>query len=703
MAMACYTVAKLFYRGLAIVSQDSNPLLEQPLLPPFARLKIEHIEPALDRQLNENRRRIQALLDNLGEVTWQALMAPLEQWDDELSQLWSPVSHLNGVKNSDELRDVYNACLPKLTEYSTELGQNEQLYRAYQQLAESDGYKALSIAQKKVIDNGLRDFTLSGIALQGEERERFAAIKQRLAELSTQFSNHVLDATHGWFYHTTAVADLAGIPEGAIAMYQQLAEGKERDGYVISLDIPAYLPAMQYADNAALREALYRAYTTRASENGLAVEGDPSEWDNSAIIDEILALRLELAQLLGFNHYAERSLATKMADTPEQVIGFLEDLVEQSLPVAKADYAELEAFAKQQGASELNAWDVPYYSEKLRLAKYDLSQEELRPYFPAEKVIEGMFAVVQRLFAIDIEAIEDFETYHPDVRFYQITQQGKVVARFYLDLFAREKKRGGAWMADCRVRRINQNGLQLPVAYLTCNFTPPTDDTPSLLTHNEVTTLFHEFGHGLHHMLTQIDCAAVSGINGVAWDAVELPSQFLENWCWEEDAIALISGHHETGEVLPGDLLEKMLAAKNFQSGMQMMRQLEFALFDFKLHQQFGTDDYQSVQHTLDTVREATTVYPVPAVNRFQHGFSHIFAGGYAAGYYSYKWAEVLSADVFSRFEEEGVFNTETGQRFLKEILQQGGSLDAMDLFVNFRGREPRVDALLRHSGITTA
>ena len=682
------------------MSEQSNPLLQASTLPPFARLKIEHIEPALDCQLAENRRRISELLADVNDPDWHNFMVPLEQWDDELSQLWSPVSHLNGVKNSDELRDAYNACLPKLTEYSTEMGQNQQLYRAYQQLADSEAYQQLSPAQQKTIDNGLRDFKLSGVALEGESRQRFAEIKQRLAELSTQFSNHVLDATHGWYLHTSDPKKLAGIPDSAVTMYQQLAKDKQLDGYVISLDIPAYLPAMQYADDAEVRESLYRAYTARASAQGLAVDGDPLVWDNSAIIDEILALRLELANLLGFDNYAERSLATKMADSPAQVIGFLEDLAQRSLPIAKADYSELEQFAKQQGATALNAWDVPYYSEKLRLAKYDLSQEQLRPYFPVEKVIDGMFAVVKRLFAIDIEAVTDFESYHPDVRFYQIKHDGQLIARFYLDLFAREKKRGGAWMADCRVRRINDGELQLPVAYLTCNFTPPSADTPSLLTHNEVTTLFHEFGHGLHHMLTRIDCAAVSGINGVAWDAVELPSQFLENWCWQEEAIELISGHYQTGEVLPADLLAKMLAAKNFQSGMQMMRQLEFSLFDFKLHQQFGRSEYQGVQATIDGVRAATAVYAVPETNRFQHGFSHIFAGGYAAGYYSYKWAEVLSADAFSLFEEQGVFNSQTGKRFLSEILQQGGASDAMQLFINFRGREPKVDALLRHSGI---
>ncbi|WP_019528643.1 oligopeptidase A [Dasania marina] len=678
-----------------------HALLAQSALPSFSDFAVELIEPALDELLSRNRKNIAELLANFEQQTptWQTLIAPMEEWDDALNNFWSPVSHLNGVKNSDALRDVYNACLPKLTEYSTEMGQNQALFAAYQQLANSEQFASLNTAQQKTINNALRDFTLSGIALEGEAKQRFAAIKKRQADLGTQFSNNVLDATHGWYKHIEDVSELAGVPDTALAMYQQLAEAKELSGYVISLDIPAYLPAMQYADNAALREELYRAYNTRASELGMALTGDGKQWDNSALIDETLKLRQELAQLLGFNNYAERSLATKMAESCEQVLGFLNDLAEHSFGVAQQDFAELQAFAKQQGAAQVNAWDVPYYSEKLRLAKYDLSQEQLRPYFPADKVIAGMFATVKRLFAIDIEEQQSFDSWHDDARLFSIKKDGQLIAQFYLDIFARQHKRGGAWMADCRVRRIKQNGeLQLPVAFLTCNFSQPTADTPSLLTHNEVTTLFHEFGHGLHHMLTQIDCASVSGINGVAWDAVELPSQFLENWCWEKEAIAIISGHYQTGDTLPDELLEKMLAARNFQSGMQMMRQIEFSLFDFSLHMQ--SDNSQSAQEVLSQVRKKTAVYPTPEFNRFQNGFSHIFAGGYAAGYYSYKWAEVLSADAFSRFEEEGIFNTETGESFLANILTMGGSKEPMELFEAFRGRKPTTDALLRHSGI---
>ncbi|MCR8923856.1 M3 family metallopeptidase [Dasania sp. GY-MA-18] len=678
-----------------------HALLAQAALPNFADFAVELIEPALDELLSRNRKKIAQLLASFEQQapTWQTLVLPMEEWGDEINNFWSPVSHLNGVKNSDALRDVYNACLPKLTEYGTELGQNQDLFKAYQQLANSEHFKTLNTAQQKVINNELRDFKLSGIALEGADKQRFVELKQRLAELGTQFSNNVLDATHGWYKHITDVQELSGVPETALAMYQQLAQQKQLTGYVISLDIPAYLPAMQYADNAALREELYRAYNTRASELGMALNGDGKQWDNSALIEETLALRQELAQLLGFNNYAERSLATKMAESCEQVLGFLNDLAEHSFKIAQQDFAELEAYAQQQGAAQVNAWDVAYYSEKLRLAKYDLSQEQLRPYFPADKVIAGMFATVKRLFAIDIEEQKTFDSWHGDARLFSIKKDGQLIAQFYLDIFARQHKRGGAWMADCRVRRIKQNGeLQLPVAFLTCNFSQPTADTPSLLTHNEVTTLFHEFGHGLHHMLTQIDCASVSGINGVAWDAVELPSQFLENWCWEKEAIAIISGHYQTGETLPDELLEKMLAARNFQSGMQMMRQIEFSLFDFSLHMQ--TDNNLSVQELLNQVREKTSVYPTPEFNRFQNSFSHIFAGGYAAGYYSYKWAEVLSADAFSRFEEEGIFNAETGRSFLENILTMGGSKEPMELFEAFRGRKPTTAALLRHSGI---
>ncbi len=676
----------------------SNPLLKQSLLPAFSSIQAEHIEPALDQVLAKNRQRIAELLKS-EQVPGKGFLALIEQWDDELEQLWSPISHLNGVKNSDALRDAYNACLPKLTEYGTEMGQNKSLYHAYKKLADSDVFGQLDEAEQKAVSNALRDFTLSGIALEPEQQKRYGEIKKQLAELSTQFSNNVLDATHGWSKQINNVEELAGIPESVLQGYQQAAAAKDLSGYLISLDIPAYLPLMQYCENAALREEMYTAYTTRASDQG----PNAGEWDNSELMDTILALRHELSLLLGFNNYAECSLTTKMAESPEQVEGFLTDLADKSVAVAKQDFAELEAFAKNLGIDQLSAWDIPFYSEKLRLEKYDLSQEDLRPYFPSEKVIEGMFTVVNRLFGIECVEVKEVETWHSDVRFYQVQKGGEVVAKFYLDIFAREHKRGGAWMADCRVRRkLSATEKQLPVAFLTCNFTPPTESTPSLLTHNEVTTLFHEFGHGLHHMLTEVDCAAVSGINGVPWDAVELPSQFMENWCWEKEAIPLISGHYETGEVLPDELLEKMLAAKNFQSGMMMVRQLEFSLFDMQMHHFYSPSNPKPIQTVLDEVRGKVAVVPTPEFNRFQHGFGHIFAGGYAAGYYSYKWAEVLSADAFSRFEEEGIFNQATGESFLHEILQRGGSKEPMVLFSAFRGREPNVDALLRHSGIVT-
>ena len=674
----------------------SNPLLKASLLPAFSSIQAEHIEPALDQLLASNRQRINDLLA-CEQAPGKQFLAAMEQWSDELEQLWSPISHLHGVKNSAALRDAYNACLPKLTEYGTEMGQNAALYQTYKQLAESNIYKQLNEAEKKAVDNALRDFTLSGVALEAGQQQRYGEIKKQLAELSTQFSNNVLDATHGWSKHIEDVDELVGIPESVLQGYQQAAAAKDLSGYLISLDIPAYLPLMQYCSNAELRREMYTAYTTRASDQG----PNAGQWDNSELMDTVLALRHELSLLLGFNNYAELSLATKMAESPEQVEGFLTDLVDKSVAVAKKDFQELEDFAKGLGLKQLSAWDIPFYSEKLRLEKYHLSQEELRPYFPSAKVIEGMFTVVNYLFGVECVEVTGIETWHPDVRFYHLQRDGDVIAKFYLDIFAREHKRGGAWMADCRVRRnISATEKQLPVAFLTCNFTPPTETSPSLLTHNEVTTLFHEFGHGLHHMLTEIDCAAVSGINGVPWDAVELPSQFMENWCWEKAAIPLISGHHKTGEVLPDELLEKMLAAKNFQSGMLMVRQLEFSLFDMLMHHHYSPANPKPIQTVLDEVREKVSVAPVPEFNRFQHGFGHIFAGGYAAGYYSYKWAEVLSADAFSRFEEEGIFNQAAGKSFLYEILQRGGSKEPLELFTAFRGREPNADALLRHSGI---
>lgn len=682
----------------------SNPLLEVHELPPFSAIRPEHVEPAISQLIDANRKHLQDLLSSLEQPTWDSLVAPLETQGDLLDQAWAPVSHLNAVCNNEALRTAYNNSLALLTEYGTEVSQNVELYSAYQKLADSEEYARLTQAQKQAVDNALRDFRLGGVALDGEQKKRFGAIQKRLSELSTQFSNNVLDATQAWYKHFTDAEPLAGLPESALAQAAQAATQKQLSGYVVTLDFPSYLAVMMYADNRALREEIYTAFVTRASAEGKKADGSSAaEWDNSAIITETLALRHELAQLLGFNNYAERSLATKMAESPRQVLDFLNELAQKSRPLAERDIQELRDFAATQGCSDLQPWDMTYYSEKLRVEKYAISQEELRPYFPAERVISGMFEVVKRLYSIDIVQVAAFDSWHPDVRFYHVYKNGEQIASFYLDLFAREHKRGGAWMADCRVRRRTESGTQLPVAFLTCNFTPPVGDKPSLLTHDEVTTLFHEFGHGLHHMLTQIDVAAVSGINGVAWDAVELPSQFLENWCWEPEAIPLISAHYQTAEPLPQPLLDKMLAAKNFQSGMQMVRQLEFALFDFRLHAEYDPAKPQDPQTVLDQVRREVAVVPAPAFNRFQNSFSHIFAGGYAAGYYSYKWAEVLSADAFSRFEEEGIFNAQTGESFLREILQQGGSKAPMELFINFRGREPSIAALLRHSGLSEA
>ena len=676
----------------------TNPLLQATALPPFDQIDTDCIQPAVEQIIVDNKSRIKALLSDNHHFSWDNLAAPIEELNDRLSQAWSPVSHMNAVVNSRELREAYNACLPLLSEYSTELAQSAELYQAYQSIADGDSFKQLSDAQRKHIENTLRDFRLAGVSLPEAKKQRYAEIKKRLSELSSKFSENVLDATQAWTRLIDNVDELPGVPESALAAMQQGAQAKGEQGYLITLEFPCYFPILTYCENGALREEVYHAYVTRASEIGPYA----GKWDNSDLINEKLALRHELAQLLGFESYAHYSLATKMAKSPEQVIAFLNELSEKTVSAAKQEYTELQQFAQKEfGVEALNAWDVGFYAEKLRQKRYTLSQEELRPYFPANQVIEGMFEVVGRLYGIRIEEQKGVNTWHPDVLFYQISLGDKLLGQFYLDLYARNDKRGGAWMDECRVRRCLADGtLQLPVAYLTCNFNGPVGGDPALLTHNEVTTLFHEFGHGLHHLLTLVDVAGVSGINGVPWDAVELPSQFLENWCWEPEGIELISGHFQTGEKLPQAMLDKLLDAKNFQAAMQMVRQLEFALFDFKLHLEFDPASPRAVQAVLDEVRAEVSVVPTADFNRFQHGFSHIFAGGYAAGYYSYKWAEVLAADAFSRFEEEGVFNTETGQSFLAIILSQGGVYEPMELFVKFRGREPKIDALLKHSGL---
>jgi oligopeptidase A len=674
----------------------NNPLLENHALPPFSRIKPEHAEPAIKQLIERNKASIEELLSANSDYSWDNLLQPLEEMDDELARAWSPVGHLNGVLNSDDIRNAYNACLPLLSEYSTWMGQHEALYLAYKQIAQRSDFDALQPAQQRAVHNALRDFRLAGVSLSAEKKQRFGEIKQRLSKLGSQFSENVLDATHAW-KRTLTREELAGLPESALANARQAAEQAGEQGYVITLDFPSYQPVLTYCDNRALREAVYEANSTRASRLG----PNAGQFDNSEIISEILDLRQELAHLLDFTTYAELSLATKMADTTGTVLEFLDDLAEKSHPQAQSEWQSLVAYAQEQHAhSDVQPWDVAYFSEKLKQQTFQVSQEEIRPYLPVPTVLKGLFEVAHRLYGVEIEEIAEFDSYHPDARLFEISVEGTVIARFYFDLYARSGKRGGAWMDDCRVRRLQAEQLQIPVAYLVCNFTPPVGDEPSLLTSTELTTLFHEFGHGLHHMLTHQTVAAVSGINGVAWDAVELPSQFLENWCWEPEALRFISGHYQSGEPLPDSLLEKLLAARNFQSAMQMGRQLEFALFDFRLHNEWQGGDANDVQALLDTVREKVSVIVPPAYNKFQNGFSHIFAGGYAAGYYSYKWAEVLSADAFSRFEEEGIFNAETGADFKSAILEVGGSVDAMTAFVTFRGREPSIEPLLRHSGI---
>ncbi len=675
-----------------------NPLLDMQDLPPFCALRPEHMEPAIDAVLDDNRTRLETLLAANEPGTWDSLMQPLEEMDNRLNRIWSPISHMNAVVNSKDLRAAYNACLPKLSDYATELSHNTRLYQAIRAIADGPEYAHLDPAQRKIIDNDLRDFHLGGVDLPKDKKARFKTIQQTLSTLTSKFEENLLDATHAWTRHITREAELDGLPDSARAMARQAAEERELDGWVLTLDFPAYYAVLTHAEDRALREMLYRAYTTRASD-----QGGHCEWDNTDIMAQLLALRHEAAQLLGFANFAERSLATKMAHDPQQVLDFLNDLARRSRPMAERELAELRAFACEHHAhGDLQAWDIAYYSEKLRCHLFDISQETLKPYFPAPQVIHGMFEVVRRLYGLDIQEVEGTDTWHPDVRFYAIRDsEGALRGRFYLDLYARAKKRGGAWMDECisRLRHADAS-LQRPVAYLTCNFTPPVGEQPALLTHDEVTTLFHEFGHGLHHMLTRIDHLGVSGISGVPWDAVELPSQFMENWCWEREALDLIAAHHQTGTTLPKALYDKMIAARNFQSGMQMLRQMELSLFDFHLHLDYDPDRGARIQEILNTVRQDIAVVVPPTWNRFQHSFSHIFAGGYAAGYYSYKWAEVLSADAFGEFEEKGIFDRDTGRAFLHHILEQGGASEPMALFVAFRGREPSIDALLRHSGI---
>ncbi|AUY12605.1 MULTISPECIES: oligopeptidase A [Serratia] len=677
----------------------TNPLLTPFSLPPFSAIRPEDIVPAVQSALADCRAAVERVVAQPGPFTWDNLCQPLAESDDRLSRIWSPIGHLNSVKNSPELRAAYEQALPLLSEYGTWVGQHEGLYQAYRSLKEGAAFEALSVPQRKAVDNALRDFELSGIGLSADKQQRYGEIVARLSELGSTYSNNVLDATMGWSKLITDEAELSGLPESALAQAQAMAQAKEQEGWLLTLDMPSYLPVLTYADNRALREEMYRAFATRASDQG----PNAGKWDNSEVMAETLALRHELAQLLGFDTYADKSLATKMAESPEQVIGFLSDLAKRARPQAEQELAQLRAFAKQHyGVDELEAWDITYYGEKQKQHLFSISDEQLRPYFPEQRVVEGLFEVVKRIYGITAKERKDVETWHPDVRFFDLFDvNGELRGSFYLDLYARENKRGGAWMDDCVGSLRKADGtLQKPVAYLTCNFNRPLGDQPALFTHNEVTTLFHEFGHGLHHMLTQIDTAGVSGINGVPWDAVELPSQFMENWCWEPEALAFISGHYQSGEPLPKAMLDKLLAAKNYQAALFILRQLEFGLFDFRMHFEYSPEKGAQILPTLAEVKKMVAVVPSPSWGRFPHAFSHIFAGGYAAGYYSYLWAEVLSADAYSRFEEEGIFNAETGKSFLDNILSRGGSEEPMALFKRFRGREPQLDAMLRHYGI---
>ncbi|HOB95635.1 MAG TPA: M3 family metallopeptidase [Aquabacterium sp.] len=668
-----------------------NPLLSPAPLPEFAAIRPEHLTPALDVLLPAAEAALEQAVSAAVPADYDALSAVLDVPLERLSRAWSAANHLNAVANTPELREAYNANLARVTEFHTRLGADERLYAKYKAVAA--GGAQLSPARRQALDHAIRDFVLSGAELQGAARERFAAIQERSAERSQKFSENVLDATDGWSL-TVPAERLAGVP--ADVLQQTAAEG----GHKLSLHAPVYLPVMEYADDRALRETLYQAYATRASELG------PAERDNGPLMTELLQLRQEEAALLGQPTYAHLSLVPKMAESPEQVLGFLRDLARRARPHAQRDLAELQAFAAEKlGLADLQPWDRGYVGEKLKEARYAFSEQEVKQYFTEPKVLEGLFHIIETLFDVRIRP-DTAETWHPTVRFFRIERPGtgdaapQLVGQFYLDPYARPGKRPGAWMDVVRSRwqRPDGAGLQTPVAHLVCNFASPVGDKPALLTHDDVITLFHEFGHGLHHMLTQVDELAVAGISGVEWDAVELPSQFMENFCWEWDVLSRMTAHVDTGAPLPRDLFDRMLAAKNFQSGLQTLRQIEFALIDMRLHTE--ADAPTHVQALVDAVRAEVSVLATPAYHRFQHSFSHIFAGGYSAGYYSYKWAEVLSADAFAAFEEQGVFNPEVGQRFRREILEAGGARPAMASFKAFRGREPTIDALLRHQGM---
>jgi oligopeptidase A len=676
-----------------------NPLLDFSGLPQFERIKPEHVAPAIEQLLADGRATTAAALS--AKPTWDDFVGPLEDANERIARAWGQVAHLHAVMDNPPLREAYNANLPKVTQYWTELGQNQALFEKYKALHESSEFSALSAARKKIIENALRDFRLGGAELPADKKRRYAAIQEELSALSAKFSENLLDATNAFSIYVSK-DQTAGIPDDVLQAAREAAEKDEKrtDGkprWKFTLHAPSYLPVMQYADDRKLRETLYHASATRASEFG------KPEWDNAPLIAKIVPLRREMAQLLGYQDFAAVSLVPKMAESPNQVLAFLEDLAKRARPFAEADVEELKAFARTElGIETLESWDVAYASEKLRAKRYSFSDQEVKQYFPEEAAIGGLFQVAERLYGVKIVSAKA-PLWHPDVRFYEVRDaSGSAIGQFYLDLYARETKRGGAWMDDAITRRRKRDRLQIPVAYLNCNFSRPVGNKPALFTHDEVLTLFHEFGHGLHHLLTRIEDLGVSGINGVEWDAVELPSQFMENFCWEWDVLREMTRHVDTGAPIPRKLFDSMLAAKNFQSGLATLRQIEFAVFDMRLHSDFNPA-IRSALELLEEVRAQVAVLKPPAYNRFPNSFSHIFAGGYAAGYYSYKWAEVLSADAYSFFEENGVLDAKAGARFRDEILSVGGSRPAAESFKAFRGREPNVEALLRHSGMIAA
>jgi oligopeptidase A len=663
-------------------------------LPKFSAIQPERIEPAIRALIDQNRQQLTALLDS-GAATWDSLAAPLEEMQHTLARTWSPIGHMNGVVNSDELRAAYNACLPLLTAWHTELAQNERLYLAYESILERER-PHLTRAQVKLLENALRDFRLAGVALPPAEKQAFKAKMEELATLQSKFDENVLDATNAWSRLIADREQLAGLPAPILERARAAAEAKSLDGWLFTLDAPNYQAVLMHAEHEPLRREFYEAWVTRASDQGAGPSNERARWDNSALMQKILAVRSEIAALVGFKSYAEYSLATKMASSVDEVRVFLERLAGSSKPAAQKEFDELTRFAGRT----LSAWDVPFYGERLKRERLQLSEEALRPYFPLPRVLAGMFTVAEKLYGVRIAPREGVDVYHEDAKFYDILDaDGSVRGGFFVDLYARPKKRGGAWMDECIGRKRLGAASTQPVAYLVCNFMPPVAGKPALLTHSEVVTMFHEFGHGLHHMLTRVDYPSVAGINGVAWDAVELPSQFMENFAWRPEVLPLISSHVETGASLPQQELERLLASRTFQAGMQTVRQLEFALFDLQIHAG-SPPDAAAIMRILDDVRAHVAVVRPPAFNRFAHSFQHIFSGGYAAGYYSYKWAEVLAADAFSAFEEEGVFNAQVSRRFLSAILEQGGSRDAMEAFVEFRGRKPTIEPLLKQLGL---